>query len=78
MSPSLDPLDARAFSSGLPGSFDLTIYSTDTDMVGAHDILVTAWMGIYTDWGTTRTITITIVDACLTTPITVPTTFGPD
>ena len=47
-------------------------------MVGAHDILVTAWMGIYTDWGTTRTITITIVDACLTTPITVPTTFGPD
>jgi hypothetical protein len=78
MSPSLDPLDMRAFASNLPGTFDLTIYSTDTDMVATHDILVTAWMGIYSDWGTTKTITITIVDACLTTPITVPTTFGPD
>ena len=76
MSPSLDPLDSRAFISGLPSTFELTIYSTDTGMIGTHEILVTAWMGIYSAWGTTRTITITIVDACLTTPITVPSTFG--
>jgi len=78
MSPSLSSLDVRAFASNLPATFDLTIYSTDTDMIGSHDILVTAWMGIYSAWATTKTITVTIVDACLTTPITVPTTFGPD
>ena len=71
-------LDPRAFASGLPSTFELTIYSIDTDMIVSHDILITAWMGIYSAWGVTRTITVTIVDACLTTSITVPTTFGPE
>jgi len=57
-------LDARAFFTDLPTSFEYSVYSTDDAMIGAHDILVTAWQGAYTAYAIQTTFTVTIIDAC--------------